>query len=45
MCMSGAHYILEEEEQMEEVTVKPKMICSYSGLPSVLSYVDYDSKR
>ncbi len=32
MCMSGAHYIEEEEE------LDPKYHCSYSGLPSVLSY-------
>tara|TARA_B000000532_G_scaffold136871_1_gene109882 strand:- start:252 stop:398 length:147 start_codon:yes stop_codon:yes gene_type:complete len=41
--MSGAHYSIEEEE--EEVVVKPKMVCSYSGLPSVLSYVNHDTKR
>ena len=34
MCMSGAHYILEEEEEE-----KPKnYTCNYSGLPSILSY-------
>ena len=36
MCMSGAHYILEEE--IEEVTIDKKLVCSYSGLPSVISY-------
>ena len=34
--MSGAHYILEEE--LEEVKPKPSLVCSYSGLPSVISY-------
>ena len=33
MCMSGAHYILEEEQD------DPKnYTCNYSGLPSILSY-------
>ena len=41
MCMSGAHYILEEEE-IEEVTIEKKLICSYSGLPSVISYMNYE---
>lgn len=37
MCMSGAHYILEEEEEEK----KPKnYTCNYSGLPSILSYED-----
>ena len=36
MCMSGAHYVIEEEE--EEVKIDPKFYCAYSGLPSVLSY-------
>ena len=36
MCMSGAHYILEDE--LEEVKPKPSLVCSYSGLPSVISY-------
>ena len=43
MCMSGIHYLPEDEE--EEVKVKKvkkqnkeKLICSYSGLPSVASY-------
>lgn len=42
MCMSGAHYIIEEEEPKEE----PKFyLCSYSGLPSILNYVEDDKKR
>ena len=36
MCMSGAHYMLEDE--LEEVKPKPSLVCSYSGLPSVISY-------
>ncbi len=40
MCMSGAHYILEEE--IEEVTIDKKLVCSYSGLPSVISYMNYE---
>ena len=44
MCMSGAHYEIYEE--LEEVKHKPKLVCSYSGLPSVLSYMNYeDSKK
>ena len=43
MCMSGAHYELEEE--IEEVKVKPKMVCSYSGLPSVISYQNESNYR
>ncbi len=43
MCMSGAHYEIEEE--MEEVIIKPKMVCSYSGLPSVLSYMNYENSK
>ena len=43
MCMSGAHYIIEEE--IEEVTVEPKLVCSYSGLPSVLSYQNESNNR
>ena len=43
MCMSGAHYVIEEE--IEEVTVEPKMVCSYSGLPSVLSYSNYENSK
>lgn len=42
MCMSGAHYITEEEEPKEE----PKFyLCSYSGLPSILNYVEDDKER
>ena len=42
MCMSGIHYIFEDEEE-EKVNeakkqVKEELICSYSGLPSVASY-------
>ncbi len=44
MCMSGAHYILEEEE-LEEVKPKPSMVCNYSGLPSVLSYANENKVR
>jgi len=36
MCMSGAHYVIEEETK--EVKPKPSLVCSYSGLPSVISY-------
>tara|TARA_R100001591_G_scaffold84377_1_gene90811 strand:- start:355 stop:477 length:123 start_codon:yes stop_codon:yes gene_type:complete len=38
--MSGAHYILEEE--IEEETIDKKLVCSYSGLPSVISYMNYE---
>tara|TARA_B100002019_G_scaffold247947_1_gene226652 strand:- start:656 stop:781 length:126 start_codon:yes stop_codon:yes gene_type:complete len=34
--MSGAHYVIEEETK--EVKPKPSLVCSYSGLPSVISY-------
>ena len=44
MCMSGAHYILEEEE-LEEVKPKPSMVCNYSGLPSALSYANENKVR
>jgi len=43
MCMSGAHYLIEEE--MEEIVTKPKMVCSYSGLPSVISYQNESNNR
>lgn len=43
MCMSGAHYLIEEE--MEEVKPKPSLVCSYSGLPSVISYNYENSKK
>ena len=43
MCMSGAHYILEDE--LEEVKPKPSLVCSYSGLPSVISYNYENSKK
>ncbi len=42
MCMSGAHYILEEE--LEEVKPKPSLVCNYSGLPSVISYTNEKNK-
>ena len=41
MCMSGAHYEIEE---WEEVKPKQNMVCSYSGLPSVISY-NYESNN
>ena len=42
MCMSGAHYILEDE--LEEVKPKPSLVCNYSGLPSVISYTNEKNK-
>lgn len=42
MCMSGAHYEIEE---WEEVKPKPSLVCSYSGLPSVISYNYENSKK
>jgi len=38
MCLSGAHYFIEDE--LEELPKKKKLVCSYSGLPSVESYMD-----
>ena len=43
MCMSGAHYEIYEE--LEEVKPKPKLVCSYSGLPSVISYQNESNNR
>jgi len=43
--MSGAHYELEEVIEEVKVKVKPKMICSYSGLPSVISYQNESNNR
>ncbi len=41
--MSGAHYEIYEE--LEEVKPKPKLVCSYSGLPSVISYQNESNNR
>jgi len=42
MCMSGAHYIIEEVEDTlkdkTEVKEPKNYTCNYSGLPSILSY-------
>ena len=43
MCMSGAHYVIEEE--IKEVKPKPSLVCSYSGLPSVISYQNESNNR
>jgi hypothetical protein len=40
--MSGAHYMIEEEEDtsIDKIEVKKtkNYTCNYSGLPSILSY-------
>ena len=41
--MSGAHYEIYEE--LGEVKPKPKLVCSYSGLPSVISYQNESNNR
>jgi len=41
--MSGAHYEIYEE--LGEVKPKPKLVCSYSGLPSVISYQNESNSR
>ena len=39
MCMSGIHYEIEDEEWEEELyKVNNKLICKYSGLPSIWAY-------
>ena len=44
MCMSGAHYIIEETEVEDtsknktEVKETKNYTCNYSGLPSIISY-------
>ena len=39
MCMSGIHYEIEDEEWDEELyKVNNKLICKYSGLPSIWAY-------
>ena len=42
MCMSGAHYIIEEVKDTSKDKIKVKEVknytCNYSGLPSILSY-------
>lgn len=40
MCTSGIHYIEEVEEKNVDTYIKidKKLICQYSGLPSIMSY-------
>ena len=39
MCMSGIHYEIEDEVWEEELyKVNNKLICKYSGLPSIWAY-------
>ena len=52
MCSSGAHYLdYEEMEELERLYKEemegtpPKYICSYSGLPSLLIYENYETIR
>ena len=47
MCMSGIHYLPEEEEEVKETKkqVDENLICSYSGLPSVASYQNEKDKE
>ena len=46
MCMSGIHYLPEEEEVKEtKKQVDENLICSYSGLPSVASYQNEKDKE
>ena len=47
MCMSGIHYLPEEEEEVKEIKkqVDENLICSYSGLPSVASYQNKKDKE
>ena len=42
--MSGAHYEIEEMEEVKPIKPKPSLVCSYSGLPSVISY-NYESNN
>ena len=48
MCMSGIHYLPEDEDIIEvkkvNEEVDPKYICNYSGLPSILSYEKLDDE-
>ncbi len=49
MCMSGIHYVFEDEEEEKaneaKNQVKEELICSYSGLPSVASYENKKGKK
>jgi hypothetical protein len=38
MCMSGIHYQIEDELDVDLLEVDPKLICKYSGLPSIYAY-------
>ncbi len=46
MCMSGIHYEIEDEvweeelyqKRVDELKVNNKLICKYSGLPSIWAY-------
>ena len=46
MCMSGIHYEIEDEvweeelyqKRIDELKVNNKLICKYSGLPSIWAY-------
>jgi len=48
MCMSGIHYLPEEEEEVKVKEIKKQvnenLVCSYSGLPSVASYQNKKDK-
>jgi hypothetical protein len=44
MCTSGIHYIEEVEEKNVDTDIKidKKLICQYSGLPSITAYASED---
>jgi len=44
MCTSGIHYIEEVEEKNVDTDIKidKKLICQYSGLPSIMAYASED---